>query len=48
MASQRGRGRPIEKPLPERVPDTPENMLNAVLGIPPKRSWRYQQNGQRR
>ncbi len=48
MVSQRGRGRPIEMPLPEHVPDTPENILNGVLGMPPKRLWRYQQNGQRR
>nr|MDE0502201.1 hypothetical protein [bacterium] len=37
------RGRPVEKPLPPPIPDTPENIARAVLATPPKRKrdWRY-------
>lgn len=40
---KRGRGRPVEKPMPELIPDTPENIMRAVLNAPPKREdeWRY-------
>ena len=36
-------GRPVEHPLPEPTPDTPENIMPAVLNTPPKRDdeWRY-------
>ena len=27
--------------LPERVPDTPENVAKALFGKPPKKQWRY-------
>ena len=35
-------GRP-PKPMPERIPDTPENIARALLGTPPKKEedWRY-------
>lgn len=37
------RGRPIEKPLPEPIPDTPENIARALVNTPPKREdeWDY-------
>ena len=37
------RGRPIEKPLPEPIPDTPENIARALLTTPPKKEgdWDY-------
>ena len=37
------RGRPIEKPIPEPIPDTPENVAKALLTTPPKKEseWRY-------
>ena len=37
------RGRPVEKPLPEPIDDTPENVMRAILATPPKRDdeWRY-------
>lgn len=39
----RGRGRPVEKPMPDLIPDTPGNIMRAVLNTPPKRddAWRY-------
>ena len=40
--SKRGPGRP-PKPMPERIPDTPENVARAVLNTPPKNKgdWDY-------
>lgn len=40
------RGRPVTKPIPKRIPDTPENIARALLTTPPKRAgeWRYQTN----
>ena len=37
------RGRPVEHPMPELIPDTPENVARAILSAPPtKRSeWGY-------
>ena len=37
------RGRPVKYPLPEPIPDTPENILRAVLATPNKRDdeWEY-------
>ena len=37
-------GRP-PKPLPEPIPDTPENVARALLTTPPKRhdEWKYLQ-----
>ena len=39
---KRGPGRP-PKPMPERIPDTPENVARAVLNTPPKSKgdWDY-------
>ena len=38
-------GRP-PKPMPELIPDTPENIARAILNTPPKKSeeWRYLQD----
>ena len=40
---RRGRGRPVEKPLPDPIPDTPENVARALLTTPPKNDdeWDY-------
>ena len=40
---KRGRGRPVTKPIPERIPDTAENVLRAVLATPPRKpdGWKY-------
>lgn len=41
--SKRGRGRPDEKAWPDLIPDTPENIMRALLETPPKGEdeWRY-------
>ena len=39
--AKRPRGRPVEYPMPERIPDSPENILKTVLSGPPKKSWNY-------
>ena len=37
------RGRPIERPMPEPIPDTPDNVARTVLNTPPKKrqDWKY-------
>lgn len=35
-------GRPA-RPMPDRIPDTPENIARAILAGPPKKDWRYLQ-----
>ena len=41
--TERKRGRPVERPMPEPIPDTPENIMRAILTTPPKRDdeWEY-------
>lgn len=40
---KRPRGRPVEKTLPDPIPDRPENVMRAILKTPPKRDdeWDY-------
>ena len=40
---KRKRGRPVKYKMPEQIPDTPENVLRAVLNTPPKEEdeWEY-------
>ena len=40
---KQGRGRPVSKPEPERIPDSAENVLRAVLATPPRKpdGWKY-------
>ena len=40
---RRKRGRPVEKPLPQPIPDTPENIMRAILSTPTKKKtdWNY-------
>ena len=33
-------GRP-PNPMPEPIPDTPENVARAIMQRPPKKNWRY-------
>ncbi len=42
-APKRKRGRPPKYPMPERIPDTPENVAGAVLNTPPKKrdDWEF-------
>ncbi len=41
------RGRPPARPMPEPIPDTPENVARALLTTPPKKEseWKYQKEG---
>ena len=43
MGEKRRRGRPVEKEMPEPIPDTPENVARALLSTPPKEDgdWDY-------
>ena len=34
-------GRPVEKLMPEPIPDTPENVARAIMRGPPKKEWDY-------
>ena len=40
---QRIRGRPVERQMPEPIPDTLENIVWALLAMPPRRDdeWGY-------
>ena len=42
-SEKRRRGRPVEKPLPDPIPDTPENVALALVTTPPKDDdeWDY-------
>jgi len=44
---KRPRGRPVEKPLPDLIDDSPENVMRSILATPPKRNqdWRYMRDG---
>ena len=46
---KRGRGRPVEKEMPEPIPDTLENIAKAVLSTPPKSEdeWKYLKKSER-
>ena len=33
-------GRP-PRPMPELIPDSPENVARAIMAGPPKKRWRY-------
>jgi len=35
-------GRPA-RPMPDLIPDTPENIAKACMLKPPKKQWRYMQ-----
>jgi hypothetical protein len=41
--AKRSRGRPIEKPMPGKIPDSPENIARAVFAVGKKAEseWRY-------
>ena len=38
---KRSRGRPVEKPMPAPIPDTPESIARAIMRGPPKKKWDY-------
>ena len=35
------RGRPVTRPQPEPIPDTPENVARSIMMGPPKKEWRF-------
>lgn len=41
---KRTRGRPVEKPYPERIDASPEKIAEMVLRMPPKKrgEWRFE------
>ena len=43
MPEKRPRGRPVEHPYPEPIPDTPENIAKAILNTPPRKreDWKF-------
>ena len=43
MAKSCKRGRPVEKPEPDPIPDSPENVLHALVTAPPRGEdeWYY-------
>ena len=45
-AAKRSRGRPVEYPMPEGIPDAPENIARAIVTTPPKKrdDWKYLKN----
>ena len=49
MTKSRSRGRPVEKPMPEMIPDTPENVARALVTTPPKDEgdWDYLKDDER-
>ena len=42
---KRPRGRPVEKPLPEPIDASPEDVMRAILATPPRKDedWPYMQ-----
>ena len=43
MTETRKRGRPVEKPEPDPIPESSENVLRALLSAPPRAEgdWDY-------
>lgn len=41
------RGRPVEYPMPDFIPDTPENIARAVLTTPPKKASEWEHTKKR-
>ena len=43
MSTKSKRGRRAKRAMPEPIPDTPENIMRAIVSTPPKAEdeWRY-------
>lgn len=39
--SRKSRGRPVKFPLPDPIPDTPENLARIIANTPPPEEWEY-------
>ena len=48
MPDKRPRGRPPVYPMPEPIPDTPENIARAIMQGPPKAEWEFEKARARR
>ncbi len=46
MSDKNKGGRP-PKPMPEPIPDTPENVARAIMQGPPKERWRFEEGSRR-
>ena len=44
--TERRKGRPAKRAMPDPIPDTPENVMRAIVNTPPKSEdeWRYLQD----
>ncbi len=41
-SEKKPRGRPPKRHMPESIPDSPANVMRAILeGLPDKKDWRY-------
>ena len=38
---KKARGRPVSKPMPERIDATPEQLAQAMLSLPVDYEWQY-------
>ena len=47
MKDPKPRGRPVKYPLPDPIPDTPENIAKAILATPPKKRQEWQHDQKR-
>lgn len=45
MTEKNKGGRP-PKPMPEPIPDTPENVARAIMRGPAKKRWRFEGDGE--
>ena len=43
MAKERNKGGRPPNPMPEPIPDTPENVARAIMQGPPKDRWRFEE-----
>ena len=49
-SSKKPRGRPVKYPTPEPIPDTPENIMKALLDTPPRKreDWKFVQKREKK
>ena len=40
-SKKKPRGRPVKYPVPELIPDTPENIARAILAMPPRKKQEW-------
>ena len=49
VKSRNPRGRPVEHEMPDRIPDTPDNLARIIVTTPPKKEgdWEYLKKSKR-